>query len=357
MPSIYHPASSTRSLRCYTSRAPPDLAWWRIRTTELSQTASGESLHQAFRLLTLQGAIYESRIQKAFRLLRAAGIEPILIKGWAIARLYPQPALRPYGDVDLLIRPKDYGVAMEVFDSQARDCQLDFHAPAFEVADRPLEDLYGRSQLVSCGAEQVRVLSSEDHFALLAVHLLKHGAWRPLWLCDLGLLLDRMAGDFDWDLCLGHDKRRVNWILSAAGLAHKLLGGSIKDKLIAAQAERVPSWLVSSVLKQWETPFVTAHSPASHRAPMTSYWRRPRGALGDLARRWPNPILATISANGTFGARPRLRYQLHNCFARVARFIRGPGRMNRSVAPKAVTPNKDETTPMLPSTSGGAATD
>jgi len=29
------------------------------------------------------------------------GVEPILGKGWAIARLYPERGMRPYGDIDL----------------------------------------------------------------------------------------------------------------------------------------------------------------------------------------------------------------------------------------------------------------
>src|SRR5262245_55889298 len=58
------------------------LGWWRIRDSGLSQTASGELLHQSFRLLTLHGAMHEARIQKVFSLLRSAEVEPILMKGW-----------------------------------------------------------------------------------------------------------------------------------------------------------------------------------------------------------------------------------------------------------------------------------
>src|SRR5260370_21223873 len=83
------------------------LGWWRIRETELRETPSGELLHQAFRLLALQANIHQTKIQKLFRLMRDAGVESILLKGWAIARLYPQPALRPYGDFDLFVRPLD----------------------------------------------------------------------------------------------------------------------------------------------------------------------------------------------------------------------------------------------------------
>jgi hypothetical protein len=295
------------------------LGWWRIRQSELRQTPSGELLHQAFRFLALQARIHEAKIQRVFRALRTAGIEPILIKGWSVARLYPQPGLRPYGDIDLLVRSEQHLAAARVAASEDfRDCRIDLHPGAFELADRSIDDLFSRSQLVQCGDEDLRVLGEEDHFALLAIHLLKHGAWRPLWLCDLGLLLELMSSDFDWELCLGQNNRRSNWILTAVGLARALLDASINDESIGARAN-APNWLVDSVLKNWEAPFAGAHAPHRHRAPIKSYFRRPRGVISDLMRRWPDPILATISANGTFGRRRRIRYQIQNCVQRAAR--------------------------------------
>jgi hypothetical protein len=277
-------------------------------------------LHQAFRLLALQSAIHENKIRKVFTVLRGVNVEPILIKGWAMARAYPQPALRPYGDIDLVVRPRDHQTALAAAKEGLRDCQLDFHAVPVELSDRSIEELFSRSQLVMCADQQIRILSPEDHFALLAIHLLKHGAWRPLWLCDVALLLES-SSNFDWDLCLGKDPRRENWILAATGLAHTLLNASLGDKEIAARAARVPVWLQQQVLKQWETPFAHMQSPFSHHAPISSYLRRPRGLLGDLARRWPNPIVATISVKGTFGDRRRKRYEFGNWLLRAARVV------------------------------------
>jgi len=296
------------------------LGWWRIRQCDLRQTASGEVLHQAFRLATLQAAIQEAKIRKVFNVLRSVDVEPIVIKGWAVAQAYPRPALRPHGDIDLILRPRDYRTAIEVAESHLRDCHLDFHALPFELADRSIEELFSRSRLAPCADEQIRVLAQEDHFALLAIHLLKHGAWRPLWLCDLAVLLES-PGDFDWDLCFGKDPRRVNWILAATGLAQSLLDASINDEGIAARARHVPAWLKRQVLKEWDVPFADLQSPFSHRAPITFYLRRPRGLLADLARRWPNPIVATISVKGTFGTRRRTRYEFANWALRAARVV------------------------------------
>jgi hypothetical protein len=163
-------------------------------------------------------------------------------------------------------------------------------------------------------------LGDEDQLALLAVHFLKHAGWRPLWLCDIGLMLESMSEKFDWEVCLGSDRRRVNWILLVVGLAREFLGASINDERVAARAA-VPQWVIESVLANWEQPFIGSHAPHNHQAPMRSYLRNPRGLVSDLKRRWPSPILATISVNGMFGKRRRIRYQLRNCLQRAGRLI------------------------------------
>ena len=295
------------------------LGWWRIRDTAWRESPSAEVMRQAFRLQTLFARIHETKVQKTFRLFRSSGVEPILIKGWAMARLYPQPGLRPSGDIDLLVRRGDYATAQKVIKSEeARDCWVDLHARIFELADRSPEDLYARSELVPCGDAQVRVLRSEDHFALLAIHFLKHGAWRPLWLCDLGLLLESMPKDFDWNLCLGRNRRHSNWILSAIGLANQLVGAEIRSEEIAARSRQIPDWLVPAVLRQWEAPFREVHESLPL---MARYLRHPAGFIREIPNRWPNPIVATVNVRGEFNNRPRLPYQLCEMAARTLKFF------------------------------------
>src|SRR5207249_6620884 len=113
------------------------LGWWRIREADLRTTESGEVLHQAYRLQALQAKIHESKIQKIFSLLRAASVEPILIKGWAISRLYSQAGLRPFGDIDLFVRPEGARKAQEVIQGEeAKDCWVDLHDRISELDDR-----------------------------------------------------------------------------------------------------------------------------------------------------------------------------------------------------------------------------
>ena len=56
----------------------------------------------------LHHRVHEMEIGEAFSRLRSVGIEPILAKGWAIARLYPERGMRPYGDIDLCVHPDHF---------------------------------------------------------------------------------------------------------------------------------------------------------------------------------------------------------------------------------------------------------
>ena len=322
------------------------LGWWRVRQTELSTTSSATLLHQGYRLLALHSAIHEEAIQKVFRLFSSAGIEAILIKGWAAAGLYPQRGLRPYGDIDLIVRPQDYDKAQAILARpEAKDCWVDLHQEVFELADRPLDQLFARSYTVKLGEQSVRLLGAEDHLALLAVHLLKHGAWRPSSLCDIGAAVESLDPNFDWELCLGHNRRRASWIICVIGLAHLLLGARIETLAIAKQAMTLPDWLIRAVLRQWQHPFANDHEGAG-RGKFTDWVLRTRQHLypsdqttkstvpnagflkgfGELWQqlrvRWPDPIRATIQLNGRFNRMPRLPYQLVICVGQFSHFLK-----------------------------------
>ena len=303
------------------------LGWWRIRDSELRTTASASVLQQAYRLQVLQSEIHEEKIKKVFFMLRTAAIEPILVKGWAASRLYPEPGLRPYGDIDLLVKPEHYKNAAELLARpEARDCWVDLRQRCSELADRSTTELFARSQLLPLGDGTVRVLAPEDHLALLAVHLLKHGAWRPLWLCDIGAFVESLSPDFDWELCLGPTRRRARWIKCAIGLAAYFLRANTDHLPLSIKECELPRWLVAAVRRAWQHPFALNQPPMSHPVPFRQQLKDAAGLGNAIRQRWPNPILATISVNGAFNGLPRFPYQLGNCFLRTARFVlRVPG--------------------------------
>ncbi len=54
-------------------------------------------------------------ISESVKLLRKAGIRPVLLKGQGLAAYYPDPRLRQCGDIDLYIGNDDYRKAYEIF--------------------------------------------------------------------------------------------------------------------------------------------------------------------------------------------------------------------------------------------------
>ncbi|HEY9232630.1 MAG TPA: nucleotidyltransferase family protein, partial [Blastocatellia bacterium] len=173
------------------------------------------------------------------------------------------------------------------------------------------------------GDTDVRVLSPEDHLRILCTHLLRHGAYRPLWLCDVAAALESRSASFDWDRCLTADPRTADWVACTMGLAHRLLGVEIEDMPVAARARNLPGWLLAHVLKQWQAPYATrqSHLQMRYDRPMTYHLRHPAGALDAIRRRWPDPLEATIKLRGAFNQLPRLPFQLGYGLLRTAKFL------------------------------------
>jgi hypothetical protein len=299
------------------------LEWWRIHQSDLRTTTPGELLHQGYRLQALQSAIQEERIGVAFGLMRAAGIEPILVKGWAVARLYAHRTIRPYGDIDLVVRAGDYASARELLDrSETPAWWIDLHKGLVEIDDRSVDDLFKRSRIEIHKDVQVRVLSDEDHLALLAMHFFKHSGWRPTGLCDVAVIVESLPENFDWSLCLGSGKSRRAWIASALVLAEQLLGANIEKAPAMLRSYKLPAWLLDAVLNQWGNLLPADHSLPGQPMPVFLYsLRDPRTLLRELRGRWPDPIIATFNLRAQPNNWPRLPYQLGAFIARAGQYL------------------------------------
>jgi hypothetical protein len=363
------------------------LAWHKIRNTPLGTTAAGEQLHEVYRRFRLSALIHEREIAYVFSLLRAEGIEAVLVKGWAIAHRYPHSALRPYGDIDLCVAPDQFAKAqralrcLENIEGHYVDlhCGLDrvgrVQSPRAKVKSQKTENdwdqLFARSQVVECGDEPVRILSDEDHLRILSLHLLRSGAWRPLWLCDVALLLesvqhpmsnvqspaDRIAvtdnsrglsalrdtpgsdlndfdpegvkqcfgpstEDFNWDVCFGRDPLHAKWVCSTIALAHQLLGADIAHTPF--DQKPLPRWLAPAVLKQWgrartqrPRPVQSPKSKVQSHVSTKRHWTLDVGLWTSLYSRWDNPIRSTAAVGGQFNSWPRLPYRVAESVMRL----------------------------------------
>jgi hypothetical protein len=306
------------------------LVWRRIKNTSLAHAQCAEVLHQAYQLQALQVAIHEAHVEKVFRLLRAASVDAVLAKGWAAAGFYTNRDLRPSGDIDICVRPRDFQLAQEVLNRpEANDCWVDLHKCFREISDRSIEDVFARSQVVPLGGEEIRILGVEDHLALLCLHLLKHGAWRPLWLCDIAAAVESLPETFDWDICLGQAPRRAEWISCSVGLANRLLGARIDELPLKPEQMEVPAWLAEGVREHWSNLFPADHSPIRAAPLMAHNLRTGRNIIKGVIERWPDPITATFNREGKFNNFPRLPYQVAEFVVLATKYlIHLPGKLH-----------------------------
>src|SRR5215831_2764377 len=201
------------------------LGWWKLRETNLKDSQIGELFQAQYRFQTLKAGLHELHLKKVIPLLRANGVEPLLVKGWATARLYPEPGMRPYLDLDLCVTPGDSERAREVLKSgECDECLVDLHVGFGKFYDKRTNEIFANSRLVKLDDMDVRVLAPEDDLRFLCLHLLRHGAMQPLWLCDIAVLLEAHGKDFDWDRCLSGTCRQADWVACALGIGHQLLG-------------------------------------------------------------------------------------------------------------------------------------
>jgi hypothetical protein len=289
------------------------LIWRRVRSSPLAQTATAAEFRDRFRMQVLHHRAHELEIIRAFSCLRSAGIEPILAKGWAVARLYPELGLRPYGDIDLCVHPDRYQDALSLIEGpKGPNAPLDIQA-SFKRLDRTYDDLHARSQRIRLGNIDVRVAGLEDHLRFLCIHMLRHGLWKPLWLCDVALIMESLPPDFDWGRCLSGGEVQSQWVICSLKMAGVLLGAKVPANL-ESMAVDVPDWLLHAVLRQWET--------ANHymrENPLQGF--RLRELPRALRLRWPNPIQATVSMGAGFNSYPRFPLQLAESSKRAFRFL------------------------------------
>jgi len=289
------------------------LIWRRICGNEsLSFSVVGASLRDLWRLNVLKMAEQRRQLVLLFARLAQAKIQGILLKGLSVANLYPDPRLRPVGDIDLYVGSEQFDDAKKVIAELADEgvpAPVDLKHEASDWTSLSFGEALGRSGRLNVGGATVRVLGAEDNLRFLCLHFLQHGGGRALWLCDVAAAVENRPAGFDWDLCLGTRPAVRNWVTSVISLAD--------DTPIAQQERKLPNWLPRTVLSQWASK-VTGNmdgpgSPVpSPLGPVTF--------IRALRRRWPDPISATVRVGGRLDNSPRLIYQLRWGFQRAVKF-------------------------------------
>ncbi|MEP6495516.1 MAG: nucleotidyltransferase family protein [bacterium] len=314
------------------------LGWRRVHATPaLRDCPEANTLCQGGRLLALEDVRNCRAVEHVVALLNDAGIEPLIVKGWSVARAYADSYLRPYGDIDLVAPPGQYDAVCEVLRPHAlpkrskpeigqmvldcgiawKVCTVDLHRHLNSAHMPPVETLFERSTHVSVGSAHARLLCMEDQLRHVITHFLRHGAWRPLWLCDVAALVEGLPADFDWTRCLSDDRHIADWIAATITLAHRLLGCRVGHVPASVADVAVPAWFERTVLREWDAPFPIQLS----NTPALQIPRRLSDVRLWLRARWPNAVRATVGIRGACNTAPRLPYQIAHVGMGIRRYI------------------------------------
>lgn len=280
------------------------LAWRSVQGTDIETAADEAGLRQSYRLHTLQAAISEQELIRLLTALNAEGVIPLLVKGPVIAALYPAPGLRPYSDFDLCIRPDEAEAAARARRAAGElSTMVEFHLGQVSALDRDMAEVRARALPFIAGETQCLMLAPEDHLRLLALHMLLHGGWRPVWVLDLTFFLERLPDPFYWDLLLDGPPWERRAVEEALRLAVDSFGPAPGGDLPAWLAAPPLPWLRAAVLDQWSQGV-----GSSATGPLEiGHLRKP--GLRRLLSHWRGPIQATMELKAPWNRLPRLPFQ------------------------------------------------
>jgi putative nucleotidyltransferase-like protein len=205
---------------------------WRALVTAGCESHLGDQrsrIEELANLYRLQAfLLHPQAVALAVGALTAAGLEPMVMKGPAVSRHYPEPGLRPMDDLDLLLPPESHSGALSALVGAgwtvSRPKSRDFYDTQLrhpDVPSMPLELHYGlegwhersndldpmwlwrRRVPFDCLGTPAFGLPFEEEIVSLAAHAGKpyHGFDRMIWLADLGMVIGyaQAHGGFDWD--------------------------------------------------------------------------------------------------------------------------------------------------------------
>src|SRR5713101_5903756 len=189
---------------------------------EIRQALADRQRAQVFFSLRLTAEMFG-----LIELFRSQGIEALVVKGPVLAvQAYGDPAMRSYGDLDLLVRQRDIRRATELMNAAGYSAAVSLRAidagkiPGqylFSKPDAklivelhndgtlryfprrvPLEEFFARQIRVRFDAREIPALSVEDELVLICIHGAKHFWERLMWIADVAALVSRQSG-IDWE--------------------------------------------------------------------------------------------------------------------------------------------------------------
>ncbi|MCC6353029.1 MAG: nucleotidyltransferase family protein [Verrucomicrobiae bacterium] len=254
------------------------------------------NLRQCYVRAAFRNRFHIDQLAMALDALAAGGVDAIVMKGAHLAPLlYGDPALRPFADIDLLVRAGDVARALGLLGKAGYDLspgllsaglnrRYHVNLPLIKRGDRPVhvelhwsltdrfsnhaadhDAIWGRSAEAEIGGARARVLSAEDLLIYLALHLDKHGylnrgilgsgrergaaldemsANRLIWFTDLHELCERHGRSMDWGAVVGRSRAGGMGVPVGTSLAllMALLGSRVDRATLGALVPSGAAW-------------------------------------------------------------------------------------------------------------------
>jgi hypothetical protein len=170
------------------------------------------------------------------------GIRVLFLKGAALAwSVYPDPVLRPFADIDILVLPENVGPAREILESLGYKCPVkkfeilreslweeiffhtnikedrliielhwDLHRFSAIKNDFSLSELFSRSRKVKAPSFFIETLDLVDSLNYSALHMFFNHTHeiRLNWIYDIALIAKQLKVPDDWRML---QQRSVSW--------------------------------------------------------------------------------------------------------------------------------------------------
>jgi hypothetical protein len=236
------------------------LLYWTLRD---DPGAVPNSVLESLRLAFLRNLARATRIYRELEIflesLRRSGLRAALTKGGRLALdVYPDIALRPFWDVDLIVHPDDWdgvrrllaglgfveagGTAPVAAGAAGPDLDwtyspyfkkgplfLEFHAHplGLHFPSRGEDGFWSSAGRLQVRGTEAMVLPAENELCYLCVHAQQHSYDRLIWLADIARLAGRPGLDWDWVCRIARDERIRGPVFYGLHLAATLWPGSV----------------------------------------------------------------------------------------------------------------------------------
>jgi hypothetical protein len=218
-------------------------------------------LRDAARAQTLFTLSLTAELFRVLARFAELGLEVLLTKGPVLsARCYGDPGLRPYTDLDLVLRDADIERATEtmialgydpkvslkaiqarkipgeyVFSQRGTNLLVELHTErTFRYHPRPLsvEKLFQRRARVRFDGRGVPALSTEDELILICIHGAKHFWERLMWIADVAALVSRQPVDWEATRLAVREVRAERMLRVGLLLARNVTGASLPAEVL-----------------------------------------------------------------------------------------------------------------------------